>query len=255
MLRGLYSPHGTHVLPGMSEEQARKARRWEKPSLLVAVLIVPALVAHIEGWLAFVPQAVLIGITLFLLAEAFSMIRLSSIKEWASSNVLDIVVLLAAISSLPFGTDHIWSWISVLMMLRLLDLLPVANRYFFHVTPLGFAMTVLLLVILMGAMAFTDVEMAESGKDISFIKSLYWASATVIAVGYGDITPTGDMSMVVSILFQISGLVAAALLVAAAVEMFSRQFTLAFVSRHAPQHSEEPLKTPGRWPQEDRDGD
>ena len=235
----------------MSEEQARKARRWEKPSLLVAVLIVPALVAHIEGWLSPFPQVVLIAITLFLVAEAVSIIRLSSLSEWASSNVLDIVVLVAAVVSLPFGQDHIWSWVSVLMMLRLLDLLPLVNKHFFHVTPLGFAMVVLLLVIVMGAMAFTDVELAESGKDIPFIKSLYWSSATVIAVGYGDITPTGDMAMVVSILFQISGLVAAALLVAAAVELFSRQFAVAFLERHAPQSADdEPLKMPGRWPQD-----
>ena len=53
---GIYHrAHNTHVLPGMSEKQARRARMLDVPTVVVVLLVIPALILHfseVGGWLA-----------------------------------------------------------------------------------------------------------------------------------------------------------------------------------------------------------
>ncbi len=53
---GIYHrAHNTHVLPGMSEKQARRARMLDVPTVIVVLLVIPALILHfseVGGWLA-----------------------------------------------------------------------------------------------------------------------------------------------------------------------------------------------------------
>src|ERR671914_2651490 len=44
----------THVLPGMTEEQARRARLLDAPTVVVVLLVIPALIlgfSEVGGWL------------------------------------------------------------------------------------------------------------------------------------------------------------------------------------------------------------
>ena len=45
-VRGSELGRTTHVVPGMTEEQAAKARRLDAPTVVAVLLVIPALVLH-----------------------------------------------------------------------------------------------------------------------------------------------------------------------------------------------------------------
>jgi len=227
----VYSAHGTHVVPGMSDEQAARARRWEKPSLAVALGVVPVLIARQQDLLGIVPEILFCLITAFLVAEAARMLQLApDNREWLRRNLLDVVVIVAALVSLPFfepGND----WVSVILLLRVLDLLPLVHRHVIRVTPALFAFTLLVVVWLMGALAFVQVEAPEGGGSYTLLQGLYWSMTTITTVGYGDLSPSTPTGYVLTMILEPVGLGVGALIVAAAVGFFNREFAEAFLGR------------------------
>ncbi|HEV2752961.1 MAG TPA: ion channel [Solirubrobacteraceae bacterium] len=226
----MYSPHGTHYVTGMTEDQTAKARRWEKPALVVAFAMVPVLILRQQDVLGIVPEIAFVAITVFLIAEAIRMVTLAPTRAWLRRNILDVVVIAAALTSLPFvGPGN--EWVSVILLARVLDLLPLVHRRLIRITPALFAFTLLAVVWLMGGLAFVQVERPEDGGTYTLLEGLYWSMTTISTVGYGDLSPSTPTGLVLTMIFEPLGLFVGALIVAAAVGFFNREFSEAFLGR------------------------
>ncbi len=227
----MYSVHGTHVVPGMSPQAEAKAHRWELPSLVVALFIPPVLVLRELELLAPLPERLFYPITAFLIVEALRILTLCpDRKDWARRNLIDLVIIAAAVASLPFTGDSN-DWVSVILLLRVLDLLPLVHRYVVRVTPAIFAVSLLIIVWLMGGLSFVQVETPEGGGTYTLLEGLYWSMTTITTVGYGDLSPSTPMGMVLTMILQPAGLFVGALIVAAAVGFFNREFAMGFLGR------------------------
>ena len=93
----MYHPQGTHVVPGMTPEQRRRAQRWEMPAVAVALLVIPYLLLnHFQLGRGFetVVDVLYVGIWGFFVVEALAMLRLAPDNwAWAKRNVLDIATI------------------------------------------------------------------------------------------------------------------------------------------------------------------
>src|SRR5215218_8122875 len=101
----MYDPRGTHVVPGMTPEQARKAQRWDKPAIAVARLIIPYLILNTQN-LGQTGEDILYGVYIaiwaFFLVEAIAIMRLSpSPLAYFRRNPLDVVIIVLS-APLPF---------------------------------------------------------------------------------------------------------------------------------------------------------
>ncbi len=178
---------GTHHVPGMSEEQARRAARLEVPVLVAVLLTVPVLVLHsmdLPAWADTTVEVLNWAIWLAFVAEALVMIRLSpDDRAWLSNNKLDVAIILLTPPFLPDALQVLW----VLRLLRILDLMPVVGRAF-QVTGLRYAATVAFVAAVGGGLAYAELEDGPEGVADGF-DGIYWAVTTITTVGYGDITP------------------------------------------------------------------
>ena len=93
------------MLPGMTEKQARKARRLDAPTVFVVLLVIPALVLHFSdvggllGTLSKVLNWLIYGWFVF---EFFYMLYLApDNREYYRHNKLDFFVLLTTIPIFP----------------------------------------------------------------------------------------------------------------------------------------------------------
>ena len=103
--RGLDLKSTTHVVPGMTEEQAAKARRLDGPTVVVVLLVIPALVLHFsdpKGTLGVVSAVVNWAIYGWFLFEFLYMLRLApDYRAYVRHNKLDLTVLLLTVPLLP----------------------------------------------------------------------------------------------------------------------------------------------------------
>ncbi len=211
----------------MTPEQARKAARWEKPSMFAALLVIPyLLIAFIfDGKYEVVANVLQTILWSFFLVEAVAMLKLAPNNlNWAKHNVLDVALLVVTIPIATFLPPS-FAVFQVLWLLRILDLLPIVHKHFFRVTVLNFSFILLALTIFGAGMAFHTVEHAQN---LTFIQSIYWASTTVSTVGYGDVLPHTNPGMVLAMVTQISGLVIAAIFVAGILPLFDKEFSEGF---------------------------
>jgi voltage-gated potassium channel len=225
----VYSIHGTHVVPGMSDEQAARAQRWERPALVVALLVIPYLLLNYAdpgGVWGVLVDVLYVGIWLFFLIEVLAMLWLAPDNlAWARRNVLDVtvIVLTAPFEFLPEDFEVI----QVLWLLRILDLLPIVHRRVFPVTVIRFAAILWSLVTLGGALAYARLE-RNSEEPPSLFDGIYWVNTTLSTVGYGDVLPTSPETKLLAMALQISGVVLAAILVAGILPLFDREFAQGF---------------------------
>lgn len=197
----------THVLPGMSEEQARKARLLDAPTVVMVVLVIPALVLHFSevggllGTLSGVLNWLVYGWFAF---EFLCMLYLApSDKEYFKHNKLDLFVLLTTVPMLPNPFQALW----VLRLLRLIDVLPVILGRFASITLLPYAIILAFITVFGGGMAFAYYE------GISLFDGIYWANTTVNTVGYGDVSAQTTEGKLLSMVLQWTGNVILALLI------------------------------------------
>src|SRR5918992_6333191 len=132
---GIYHrAHNTHVVPGMTEKQARMARMLDVPTVVVVLLVIPALILHfssVSGWLDTLSDVLNWLIYGWFAFEFLCMLYLApSDREYFKHNKIDLLVLLTTIPVLPAPFQALW----VLRLLRLIDVLPVILGRFGSIT-------------------------------------------------------------------------------------------------------------------------
>ncbi len=204
---GSHHRHNTHVLPGMTEKQARKARRLDAPTVFVVLLVIPALVLHFSnvggllGTLSNVLNWFIYGWFAF---EFFYMLYLApDDREYFRHNKLDLFVLLTTIPILPGAFQALW----VLRLLRLIDMLPAILGRFASITLLPYAIVLAFIAVFGGGVAFAHFE------EVSVFDGIYWANTTVNTVGYGDVSAKTNEGKALSMALQWTGNVILALLI------------------------------------------
>jgi len=204
---GVHEAHNTHVLPGMTEKQARRARKLDAPTVFVVLLVIPALildfseVGGLVGTLSSVLNWLIYGWFVF---EFVAMLYLApSDREYFKHNKLDLFVLLTTIPILPGAFQALW----VLRLLRLIDVLPIIMGRFGSVTLLPYAVVLAFIAVFGGGVAFAHFE------GISLLDGMYWANTTVNTVGYGDVSAQTNEGKLLSMVVQWTGNVILALLI------------------------------------------
>jgi voltage-gated potassium channel len=204
---GVHRGRNTHVLPGMTEKQARMARMLDAPTVVVVLLVIPALLLHfsgIEGWLGTLSDALNWFIYGWFAFEFLCMLYLApSDREYFKNNKVDLFVLLTTIPILPTPFQALW----VLRLLRLIDVLPVILGRFGSITLLPYAIVLAFIAVFGGGVAFAHFE------GIGIFDGMYWANTTVNTVGYGDVSAQTDAGKLLSMVLQWTGNVILALLI------------------------------------------
>jgi voltage-gated potassium channel len=197
----------THVLPGMTEKQASRARLLDTPTVVVVLLVIPALILHFSnapGWLGTLSDVLNWLIYGWFAFEFLCMLYLApSDREYFKHNKLDLFVLLTTIPFLPTPFQALW----VLRLLRLIDVLPVILGLFGTVTMLPYAIVLAFIGVCGGGMAFAHFE------GISIFDGVYWANTTINTVGYGDVSAQTNWGKLLSMVLQWTGNVILALLI------------------------------------------
>jgi voltage-gated potassium channel len=209
----------THVVPGMSEEQAAKARRLDAPTVVVVLLVIPALILHFsepEGTLATISTVVNWAIYAWFLFEFLYMLRLApDNREFLRHNKLDLTVLLLTVPLLPGVLQALW----VLRLLRLIDMMPAVLGRFVNITLLPYAVVLAFIGVFGGGLAFARLE------GVSVFDGIYWANTTINTVGYGDISAQTPGGKILSMVLQWTGNVILAMLIGG-VAAFAQQLLL-----------------------------
>jgi voltage-gated potassium channel len=204
---GIHRGRNTHVLPGMTEKQARMARMLDAPTVVVVLLVIPALLLHfsgIGGWLGTLSNVLNWLIYGWFAFEFLCMLYLApSDREYFKNNKLDLFVLLTTIPILPAPFQALW----VLRLLRLIDVLPVILGRFGSITLLPYAIVLAFIAVFGGGVAFAHFE------GVSIFDGMYWANTTVNTVGYGDVSAQTDAGKLLSMVLQWTGNVILALLI------------------------------------------
>ena len=204
---GVHRGRNTHVLPGMTEKQARMARKLDVPTVVVVLLVIPTLILHfssVSGWLDTLSDVLNWLIYGWFAFEFVCMLYLApSDREYFKHNKIDLIVLLTTIPVLPAPFQALW----VLRLLRLIDVLPVILGRFSTVTLLPYAIVLAFIAVFGGGVAFAHFE------SISIFDGMYWANTTVNTVGYGDVSAQTDAGKLLSMVLQWTGNVILALLI------------------------------------------
>jgi voltage-gated potassium channel len=178
---------GTHYVPGMTDEQARRAERLELPVLAAVLLTVPVLVLHsleLDGVAgAAVDVANWVLWTVFLLEVVVMLVIAPDDRAWLRRNKLDVAIVVLTPPFLPDALQILW----VLRLLRILDVMPVVGRVF-EINGFRYAATLAFMAAVGGGLAYAELEDGAEGVANGF-DGIYWAITTITTVGYGDITP------------------------------------------------------------------
>src|SRR4028119_68985 len=205
--RRIHHWRNTHVLPGMNEKQANLARKLDVPTVVVVLLVIPALILDFSetGGLFGVVSSILNWLIYgwFAFEFAFMLYLAPSDREYFKHNKLDLFVLLTTIPILPGAFQALW----VLRLLRLIDVLPVILGRFGSITLLPYAVLLAFIAVFGGGVAFAHFE------GVSLFDGMYWANTTVNTVGYGDVSAQTSQGKLLSMVIQWTGNVILALLI------------------------------------------
>ncbi|HVF01487.1 MAG TPA: ion channel [Rubrobacteraceae bacterium] len=206
----------THVLPGMNEKQANLARKLDVPTVVVVLLVIPALILDFSetGGLFGTVSSILNWLIYgwFAFEFAFMLYLAPSDREYFKHNKLDLFVLLTTIPILPGAFQALW----VLRLLRLIDVLPVILGRFGSITLLPYAVVLAFIAVFGGGVAFAHFE------DVSLFDGMYWANTTVNTVGYGDVSAQTSQGKLLSMVIQWTGNVILALLIGGVAALAQR---------------------------------
>jgi voltage-gated potassium channel len=201
----------------MGERAERLERRLERPMLVVAALVIPALI--LEGAAvgdALKAAAAILNwiIWLAFLGELVAMLALVvDRRQYLRHNLLSVAIVVLTPPFLPALFQGLRA-LRLLRVARLLRLAPIF-RAAFTLRGLKYASVFTLLVVLTGAAAF---ENAEPGKD--YFDGIYFTVSTMTTVGYGDELPTTVEAKVLSLVLMLVGIGYFAIVTAAIAERF-----------------------------------
>lgn len=191
----------------MNEKQANLARKLDVPTVVVVLLVIPALILDFSetGGLFGTVSSILNWLIYgwFAFEFAFILYLAPSNREYFKHNKLDFFVLLTTIPILPGAFQALW----VLRLLRLIDMLPVILGRFGSITLLPYAVVLAFIAVFGGGVAFAHFE------DVSLFDGMYWANTTVNTVGYGDVSAQTSQGKLLSMIIQWTGNVILALLI------------------------------------------
>jgi voltage-gated potassium channel len=203
----------------MTEEQAARARRLDAPTVVVVLLVIPALVLHFsepQGTLAVASAVLNWTIYGWFLFEFLYMLRLApDNRDFLRHNKLDLAVLLLTIPLLPGIFQVLW----ILRLLRLIDVVPIVLGRFVNITLLPYAVVLAFIGVFGGGLAFAHFE------GVSLFDGMYWANTTINTVGYGDVSAQTPEGKVLSMVLQWTGNVILAMLIGG-VAAFAQQLLL-----------------------------
>ena len=205
-----------------SRRSAENAKRWEqrleKPMLIAAIFVIPALLldnprvhgtAHAIGtflnvatWLAFVIEFVIM------------LCVVPSIKRYLRDNPIQVIIVFLTI---PFLED-VFDSLRILRIVRVLRLFRLAPlvRWLFSTEGIRYAALAALLVVFAGGEAFSQVE------GVGFWNSVYWSVTTFTSTGYGDISPHSAEGRALASIIMLVGISFVAVITAALAERFLR---------------------------------
>jgi voltage-gated potassium channel len=201
----------------MGERAERLERRLERPMLVVAALVIPALtlegaaVGHGLRTLAVVLNWI---IWLAFLGELVAMLAVvRERRRYVRHNLLSVAIVLLTPPFFPAAVQSLRA-LRVLRLARLLQLAPIF-KLAFGLRGLKYASVFTLLVVLTGAAAF---ENSEPGK--SYFDGVYWAISTMTTVGYGDELPTTVTAKWIAMALMVVGIGYFAVITGAIAEQF-----------------------------------
>ena len=230
---GVHRGRNTHVLPGMTEKQARMARKLDVPTVVAVLLVIPTLILNfssVSGWLNTLSNVLNWLIYGWFAFEFLCMLYLApSDREYFKHNKIDLLVLLTTIPVLPAPFQALW----VLRLLRLIDVLPVILGRFGSITLLPYAIVLAFIAVFGGGVAFAHFE------SVSLFDGMYWANTTVNTVGYGDVSAQTDAGKLLSMVLQWTGNVVLALLIGGVAAAAARMLLGTMVSQDLDQIEEE----------------
>jgi voltage-gated potassium channel len=201
----------------MGERAERLERRLERPMLVAAALVIPALILEEsnvgDSW-KLVATILNWAIWLAFAGELVAMLAVVRNRGgYLARNPLSVAIVLLTPPFLP----ALFQSLRVLRLLRVARLLWLAPifKLAFSLRGLQYASVFTLLVVLTGAAAF---EQAQPSK--SYFDGIYWAVSTMTTVGYGDELPTTVAAKVVAMVLMVAGIGYFAVITGAIAERF-----------------------------------
>jgi voltage-gated potassium channel len=201
----------------MGERAERLERRLERPMLVAAALVIPALIlegSNVGDTWKLVASILNWAIWLAFLGELVAMlVVVRSRRGYLAHNPVNVAIVVLTPPFLP----ALFQSLRVLRLLRVARLLRLAPifRLAFSLRGLKYASAFTLLVVMTGAAAFENAE-----PDKNYFDGFYWAVSTMTTVGYGDELPTTEEAKVVAMVLMLVGIGYFAVITGAIAERF-----------------------------------
>jgi voltage-gated potassium channel len=203
----------------MTTPSERMARRFQIPTLVAALLVIPVIAAEelnvTEPWRT-VGTIANWTIWLVFLAEVVAMLRVVENRwEWVREHPLEVAIVILTPPFLPASLQSARAF----RLLRLFRLVITVRQIksFFSMEGLRYASVVAVFGIIGGGAAFAAVETTQK---LTAWDGIWWAVSTVTTVGYGDIVPKTDAGRVIGIAVMVIGVGYVAMLTAALAQLF-----------------------------------
>jgi voltage-gated potassium channel len=203
----------------MSTPSERMAMRFQIPTLVAALLVIPVVAIEElnvgEPWRT---AGVVANWTIWVvfLAEVVAMLKVVDKRwEWVRQHPLEVAIVVLTPPFLPASLQSARAF----RLLRLLRLVVTVRqlKVFFSMDGLRYASVVAIFGIIGGGAFFAAVESAQK---LTTWDGVWWAVTTVTTVGYGDIVPKTDAGRIIAIAVMVIGVGYIAMLTAALAEVF-----------------------------------
>ena len=189
----------------------RIERRFEKPLLVAAVLVIPVIaveessldepwdtVAAVANWAIWIAFATELAVMLWVVPRR---------GAWLRSHPLEVAIVLLTPPFMP----GLLQGLRGARLVRLARLLPVLvsvrlARRVFSLEGFRYAALLAVLAILGGGAGFAAIEDGHHGEPVSAWDGLWWAMTTTSTVGYGDLFPATDGGRLIAMGLMVVGI-------------------------------------------------
>jgi voltage-gated potassium channel len=203
----------------MSTPTERMARRFQIPTLIAALLVIPVIVIEEltigEPWRT-TGMVANWAIWLVFLTEVVAMLAVVDDRwAWLRRHPLEVAIVVLTPPFLPASLQSARAF----RLLRLLRLVVTVRQVksFFSMEGLRYASVIAVFGVIAGGAAFAAVETTQK---LSTWDGVWWAVSTVTTVGYGDIVPKTDAGRMIGIAVMVIGVGYIAMLTAALAQVF-----------------------------------